>query len=43
MPVLRRKFARAMNISKNHAWYYIDKFEREVMNGQQFDKASGGD
>lgn len=27
------EFARAMNISKNHAWYYIDKFEREVMNG----------
>ena len=22
---------------------YIDKFEREVMNGQQFDKASGCD
>lgn len=37
------EFARVMNISKNHAWYYIDKFEREVMNGQQFDKASGGD
>lgn len=37
------EFARTMNISKNHAWYYIDKFEREVMNGQQFDKASGGD
>lgn len=25
------EFARTMNISKNHAWYYIDKFEREVM------------
>lgn len=37
------EFARAMNISKNHAWYYIDKFEREVMNGQQPDKASGCD
>lgn len=37
------EFARTMNISKNHAWYYIDKFEREVMNGQQFDKASGCD
>lgn len=37
------EFARAMNISKNHAWYYIDKFEREIMNGQQFDKASGCD
>lgn len=27
------EFARVMNIDKNHAWYYIDKFEREVMNG----------
>ena len=25
------EFARMMNISRNHAWYYIDKFEREVM------------
>ena len=29
------EFARVMNIDKNHAWYYIDKFESEVMNGQQ--------
>ena len=36
------EFARAMNIDKNHAWYYINKFEREVMDGQ-FDFASGGD
>jgi hypothetical protein len=27
------EFARVMNINKNHAWYYIDKFEREVVNG----------
>lgn len=27
------EFARVMNINKNHAWYYIDKFEREVANG----------
>lgn len=35
------EFARTMNISKNHARYYIDKFEREVMNEQQFDIPSG--
>ena len=27
------EFARAMNIDKNHAWYYVDKFDREVANG----------
>lgn len=27
------EFARTMNISKNHAWYYLNKFEREVANG----------
>lgn len=27
------EFARAMNIDKNHAWYYIDKFERGLTNG----------
>lgn len=27
------EFSRAMNISKNHAWYYLNKFEREVANG----------
>lgn len=27
------EFARAMNIDKNHAWYYVDKFDREVVNG----------
>lgn len=26
-------FARVMNISKNHAWYYVNKFERECING----------
>lgn len=26
------EFARAMNISKNRAWYYLNKFEREVTN-----------
>ena len=28
------EFARVMNISQNHAWYYINKFEKEVSNGQ---------
>jgi len=27
------EFARAMNIDSNHARYYIDKFDREVVNG----------
>ena len=27
------EFARVMNISNNHAWYYLNKFEREVANG----------
>ena len=27
------EFARAMNIDKNHAWYYVNKFDREVANG----------
>jgi len=27
------EFARMMHINKNHAWYYINKFEREVLNG----------
>lgn len=36
------EFARVMNISKNHARYYIDKFEREVVNGQSY-FASGSD
>lgn len=36
------EFARIMNIDKNHAWYYIDKFEREVENGQ-LDFKTGGD
>lgn len=27
------EFARAMNIDRNHAWYYVDKFDREVANG----------
>lgn len=27
------EFARTMNISKNKAWYYVDKFDREVTNG----------
>lgn len=27
------EFARAMNIDKNHARYYVDKFDREVANG----------
>lgn len=27
------EFARVMNIDKNHAWYYVDKFDREVANG----------
>ena len=34
------EFARVMNISKNHAWYYINKFEREGMDGQT-DKVAG--
>ena len=37
------EFARVMNISKNKAWYYLNKFEKEGANGQQFGKASGGD
>ena len=28
------EFARLMNIDKNYAWYYVDKFDREVANGQ---------
>ena len=28
------EFARVMNIDKNHAWYYINKFERGIANGQ---------
>ena len=27
------EFARVMNINNNHAWYYLNKFEREVANG----------
>lgn len=27
------EFAKTMNISKNKAWYYVDKFDREVANG----------
>ena len=27
------EFARTMNIDKNHAWYYINKFEKEIANG----------
>ena len=27
------EFARAMNIDNNHAWYYVDKFDREKKDG----------
>lgn len=33
------EFARTMNIDKNHAWYYINKFEKEVSDGQFYIKA----
>lgn len=37
------EFAKVMNISKNHAWYYLNKFEREVTDERQFDITPGCD
>jgi len=31
-----------MNIDKNHAWYYVNKFDKEIENGT-INLASGGD
>lgn len=28
------EFSRVMNISRNHAWYYINKFDKEIANGR---------
>ncbi len=36
------EFARVMNIDKNHAWYYVNKFDKEIENGT-INLASGGD
>ena len=36
------EFARVMNIDKNHAWYYVNKFDKEIENGR-VNIASGGD
>ena len=36
------EFARVMNIDKNHAWYYVNKFDKEIENGT-VNLASGGD
>ena len=35
------EFARVMNIDKNHAWYYVNKFDKEIENGT-VNIASGG-
>lgn len=36
------EFSRAMNIGKNHALYYVNKFDKEVKNGS-FDFTTSGD
>ena len=35
------EFARVMNISKNHAWYYVNKFDKEIKNGTANTKTGG--
>lgn len=36
------EFARVMNIDKNHARYYIDKFDREVKRNDSYNNVGGG-